>query len=485
MLCAVSGGGDSVSLAAAVHAAGYRRMRLAWVNHNLRPTTETDRDRRIVEDLGGRLAVPVELEELPPGRIIGESRKSRQSVEQVARQERYQALVKIAVRIAAVDVSDDPPKDRPEGELQDELGDRPEASPPRTEVPTVYLVIAHHRDDQTETVLSRIADGHPATVPVAIPPCRTLVLDPVRIVVVRPALELAGRDLRMWGTRTGLRWTEDSTNGDLRFRRNALRHQVFPALTDVLPESSRMVARYGESHDRLLRDVRKLIPHGARGQFLDGAWVVPRDAFRELPAAARELVLRDAAYELSTSPRLDGGFLREVVRRFVETGGTDSCGEVSGADLRCIATTTEIRMVRDIVPVGQRGYLWPMPAGSSVALETDGDYLVPVVPTRTFEAPCVEDFCVVCTSITFPAVLREQRPGDAILWKGCRHTLAEVARIEKISGDARGGAAVLESAAGIEAVFWRDRRFAVRDGGTWAEHCRNSEPSAVMIRMRG
>ncbi|MFO8043152.1 MAG: ATP-binding protein [Alkalispirochaeta sp.] len=493
MVCAVSGGGDSVSVAAAVHAAGFRRMRLAWVNHNLRSTAETDRDRRVVEDLGARLSVPVEQEELAPGQIIGESRKRHQSVEQVARQERYQALVRIASRIAVNDAYDDQPRDRPVGdpiaasvgEPEDEPVDRPEASPPRKEVPTVYLVIAHHRDDQTETVLSRIADGHPATVPVAMPSRRTLVHEAVRVVVVRPALELPGRDLRRWGTRAGLRWTEDSTNGDLRFRRNALRHQVLPHLSEALPESSRMVARYGESHDRLLRDFRELIPHGARGQFHGASWVVSRAAFCEIPAAAQELVLRDAAYELSTSSRVDSGFLREAMRRLADTGGTAATGEVAGADLRFIATTTEIRLVRDIVPVGQRGYLWPMPAGSGVTLESEGVHLVPVVPARDVEAPGVEDLCVVCTSITFPAVLREQRPGDAIVWKGRRYPLPEVARVKEIDGDARGAAAVLESVAGIEAVFWRDRQFAVRDGGTCTEHCRNSEPSAVMIRMRG
>lgn len=108
-----------------------------------------------------------------------------------------------------------------------------------------------------------------------------------------------------------------------------------------------------------------------------------------------------------------------------------------------------------------------------------------MVPLRPFEVPLTEEFCVGCTSIAFPAVLREHRLGDMLRWKGRLCSLSEVARLEEIPRASRDGAAVIESKAGIEAVFWRDRRFAIRDGGTWTEHCRDGAPSAVIIRMRG
>ncbi|MEX2443663.1 MAG: tRNA lysidine(34) synthetase TilS [Alkalispirochaeta sp.] len=461
ILCAVSGGGDSVSLAAAVHASGYRRLHVAWINHNLRSTDETARDGRAVQELAHRLAVPMDREVIPPGEIESHAGSSGHGVEQVARRLRYEALLRIAVRIAA--------------------GHASQGGASTTVLPTVYLLTAHHRDDQSETVLSRIADGHPATVPVAIPRRRVLSAGPVPVILVRPALNLSGDSLRDWGARQGLRWADDSTNWDARYRRNALRHHVLPRLTEVLPASSRMLARYGSSHDRLLDALRALVPADCQGHFDNASWVVGRDAFLSLPDAAREFVLRDTAYKLSASIRVDSGFIGEVLRRLSIADGDASRIHVSGADLHCTVTATEIRVNRDIVPVSQRGYLWPVCVGRVVSLGSDGTR---IFPSDTAEAPALEDTCVACASIVYPAVLRDHRSGDAMRWRGRKRTLSEVARRVGVPREFRKGAAVVESTAGIEAVFWRGRRFAVRDGGR-SEQCVNSEPSAAIFRMQG
>lgn len=451
ILCAVSGGGDSISLAAAVHAAGYRTLKIAWINHNLRSSDETSRDLEMVVQLAERLNAPVYQKELPSGAIESYGGVAGGNIERAARQLRYQALVEIAKRIA--------------------FDHRP-----------VYLITAHHRDDQTETVLSRISDGHPATVPLSIPRKRTLSEAPGAIVLVRPALEVSMSALRAWGAAQGLQWAEDISNSDPRFRRNALRHQVLPQLTGILPESAGMIARYGSSHDALLAGLRALISADARGRFENALWVVDRQTFQTLPEVVQELILRDAAYQLSASTRVDSGFIGEVLRRLSVAEDDGARIELSAADLRCVACSTEIRLTRDIVPVRQRGYLWPVSAASVVHLVTDE---VGVFPIRAFGAPRDSDVCVACASIAFPAVLREHRPADAILLRGRRRTLSEVARREGVPRSYRSGAAVVESRSGIEAVFWRSGRFVVRDGGRWSDRCAQDGTSEVIFRMRG
>ncbi len=454
LLCAVSGGGDSVSLAAALHNAGYRRLHLAWINHNLRSREEMSRDSALVHALGARLKAPVLHEELPEGLVLSHARAEGRSIEEVARRLRYEALRGIATRLA----------------LSDSSGE------------TVYLLTAHHRDDQTETVLSRIADGHPATVPLAIPSRRTLAEKPVQVTLVRPALNLAGSALREWGEQWGVQWAEDTTNRDVTFRRNALRHRVLPPFTEVLPDSGRMIARFGSSHDHLLSALRALIPRGASGRLTSAEWSVDRDPFLALPEAAQELLLRDAAYHVSASNRVDAGFIGEMLRQLSSAKRDRPTIRISGTDLVCVATDETITVTRDIVPRGQRGYLLPVTPGSVVTVNYDEEG---VIPSGNPDSGVDEASCVAGTSIAFPAVFRDQRDGDVMVWHGRERTVPEVARRAGVPRALRPGAAVVESTVGIEVVFWRGGRWAARDGGTWQERCANPKPSAVIFRMQG
>ncbi|MFW5693721.1 MAG: tRNA lysidine(34) synthetase TilS [Alkalispirochaeta sp.] len=462
LVVAVSGGADSVSLAAAVRAAGFRRIHLAWVNHNLRADHDLARDAAVVNALGVRLQAPVLAEELPRGRVMSQARSAGHSVEHVARRLRYEALLRIA-------------GERVGGGATCKGADG-------STVPTVYLLTAHHRDDQTETVLSRIADGHPATAPLAIPARRVMADKPVRIVLLRPALAVEGGALRRWGMQRGLPWAEDHTNQDVTFRRNAIRHRVIPPLSEVLPAGPRMLARFGASHDTLLDAVRYLIPADAWGTRTPSAWSVTRRAFAALPEAAQEVVLRQAAYEVSISDRIDAGFIGEALRQLRRDGEEANRIEISGMDLVCVTTATTIRMSRDIVPRGQRGYLFPVLPGSVVTLSEDEDGILPI---RASEPLNIEEFCVVCTSITFPAVLRDHRAGDAMVWKGHHRTVTEIARRMGIPRGSRRGAAVVEGMHGLEVIFWRGQRWAMRDGGTWMDQCTGSEASAAIFQIRG
>jgi tRNA(Ile)-lysidine synthetase-like protein len=92
-------------------------------------------------------------------------------------------------------------------------------------VPAKHVALAHHRDDQAETVLLRLL--------------RASNLEglggmrPLRPPFVRPLLGVPQQQLQRWAQRRGLRWREDASNGDLGLERNRLRHRVLPALEEV------------------------------------------------------------------------------------------------------------------------------------------------------------------------------------------------------------------------------------------------------------
>ena len=113
-----------------------------------------------------------------------------------------------------------------------------------SEVDADWLVLAHHRDDQAETVLLNLLRGAGVAGVAGMPamraqggrgaPCAWL---------VRPLLGVPRAAIEVYAAEHGLRWVDDESNGDRHFRRNFLRHEVLPALEDRFPGASRALAR--------------------------------------------------------------------------------------------------------------------------------------------------------------------------------------------------------------------------------------------------
>lgn len=89
-----------------------------------------------------------------------------------------------------------------------------------------YLVTAHHRDDQAETVLLRLLRGTGPNGLSAMAKKRSLGQGSL----VRPLLDTPRADLMDYAKREQLQWIEDDSNTLAHFRRNFLRQQIFPQL---------------------------------------------------------------------------------------------------------------------------------------------------------------------------------------------------------------------------------------------------------------
>lgn len=111
--------------------------------------------------------------------------------------------------------------------------------------PADWMALAHHLDDQAETLLHRLVRGAGVAGAAAMREC-----DPVRR-LWRPLLSVARADLLDWAEAHALRWIEDESNEDQRFSRNFLRHDVMPRLRERFPAATRNLAgaamRFAES----------------------------------------------------------------------------------------------------------------------------------------------------------------------------------------------------------------------------------------------
>ncbi|MGD8378563.1 MAG: tRNA lysidine(34) synthetase TilS [Gammaproteobacteria bacterium] len=105
--------------------------------------------------------------------------------------------------------------------------------------PGDWLLTAHHRDDQAETVLLQLMRGAgPAGL--AAMPARTRF---ARAWLLRPLLDFARADLARYARAHRLNWLDDPANAELDFDRNFIRHRLMPVLQDRWPSAAATLAR--------------------------------------------------------------------------------------------------------------------------------------------------------------------------------------------------------------------------------------------------
>ena len=159
-----------------------------------------------------------------------------------------------------------------------------------------WLLSAHHREDQAETmVLNLIRGSGPAGV-AGIGEARRF--GPGWL--VRPMLNVDRADLRDYADTEGLEWLEDPSNTDRRFDRNFLRHEILPRLQsrwpDIAARLQRSAGHAGEA-SQLLVDLAEIdfAAIGSRSERL------PIDSLSTLSAARQRNVIRYALRDLGLS----------------------------------------------------------------------------------------------------------------------------------------------------------------------------------------
>lgn len=202
----VSGGLDSVCLLhILLHIAPQLQLDLhvAHVDHQLRP--ESASDAAFVADLARAWQVPVVQTALDPAEL----RADAAGLEAAARTARYAFLCATAMNVAGED-----------------------------QVPIV--AVAHHADDQAETLLLRLIQGAGIHGLAAMRPVTTLTVTASdgtsrAVRLVRPFLDVRRDDIAAYAQRHDLSWRDDATNRQLDRTRNRLRHTVLPLLAELNP----------------------------------------------------------------------------------------------------------------------------------------------------------------------------------------------------------------------------------------------------------
>lgn len=290
LLLAVSGGLDSICLAHYFienrDALGIEWLGIAHVHHGLREGT-ADRDAAFVEEFAKSHNIPFFLKKLD-----GEALKSAEgSLEENARDARYNALMEIASRASCLE-------------------------------PRASIVTAHHAGDQAETMFMRLRRGTTLAGLRGIQEIRVLgnsqgvaglaseaplegvmedratgcnqgdtspliINHPSSIInhqskfIYRPFLSVTREDLLAYAREHNLTWCEDESNSDVNFARNKVRHESLPQLEKSCPGATAQLCRIASLADHAYKKVLDAADK------LYAPAIVPPDAWPFEPSCAK------------------------------------------------------------------------------------------------------------------------------------------------------------------------------------------------------
>lgn len=148
------------------------------------------------------------------------------------------------------------------------------------------VMLAHHQDDQAETLLLQLLRGAGVHGLAAMPASRS----DAGIAWVRPLLDVPRRDIESYVRTRGLDHVDDDSNASTRHRRNALRHRVIPALVDVADGYPGTIARAAAHQAEAARLIDDLAVLDAALLLHEGS--LDRDGFANLQPHRARNVLR-------------------------------------------------------------------------------------------------------------------------------------------------------------------------------------------------
>jgi tRNA(Ile)-lysidine synthase len=153
------------------------------------------------------------------------------------------------------------------------------------------ILLAHHADDQAETVLLQLLRGAGPRGLAAMPAARAANRGPA---LVRPFLGLPGATIAAVALARDLAWIDDDSNADTRLRRNLLRHEIVPRLAAAFPGYPLTLARAASLQAEAAQLADELAAIDARDAVADGGADGPtlaRDVLARLtPPRARNLL---------------------------------------------------------------------------------------------------------------------------------------------------------------------------------------------------
>ena len=229
LLLAISGGADSVALSLLLKESNYD-FEMAHCNFNLRGE-ESNADENFVKDLSEKLNVKCHTKTFNTDEYAS---KNKISIQMAARDLRYGWFEEL-----------------------------------RKENQSDYIVVAHHKDDDIETFFINLIRGSGIK--------GFLGMKQKRNKIIRPLLPFSRKEIEEYLKNKGQEFRNDSSNTDIKYLRNNVRHHLMPLIKDINPsfndtfskEIEYMNEVYNVFNDNLIKVENEIVSKTDKGIVLD------------------------------------------------------------------------------------------------------------------------------------------------------------------------------------------------------------------------
>ena len=374
VLCALSGGGDSVCLTHIL-----RRLQktlditvaAAHFTHGLRPE-HAEEERKLCEDMCRRLEIPFFSGE---GDTLAYASEQHIGKEEAARELRYRFLADVSVKWGAQKIA-----------------------------------TGHNQGDNAETVLFNLIRGTGLDGLKGIPP--------VRGNLIRPLLECSRHEIAQYLQQWDLPFVIDQSNMDQNMARSRIRYGVIPQLELINPSAVSNICR-SASHVEEARSFMQSSEQAVlkQAQAINGRITAPAGLFAQSPPAARclpELYLRAGGQKALSGRQIESLMrLCENPRPSARVSLPD--GIVARREYALIVFEKEEKA--DLLPD------MPVTPGLSAVW---GDYTVRAGKVATDAPPDCWQWHFSLAELEGPVILRSRRSGDMAITAGGTKTLKKL-----------------------------------------------------------
>ena len=332
VLVSVSGGPDSIGLLNLLVALRSRWrfvLHVLHVNHQLRGE-ESEEDALFVKDCCHHLAVTFHQRNCP---VQYERSFGGPSVQEQAREARYRALSQVGLEVGAQ-----------------------------------RIALGHTADDQAETVLMWMIRGAGGRGLAGMPVVR-------EDRYVRPLLSIRRPDILAYLHHQNIAFRVDSSNANIRYVRNNIRHQVIPILENINPRLVTVLNRQAEvirDEDRFLNViVKKHLERLEVPETIDEV-ILPRAEFLGLEPPIQRRMIREIVCRMTGSQRAPGFEAVSSILNQVINGPTGASFTVQGVTIMRVYTEIQWRKEKRGVQEQSVNGLMQLAKNQGLSLEVPG-----------------------------------------------------------------------------------------------------------------
>lgn len=375
LLLAFSGGSDSLALLYILSLLAPERCEAVYINHNIRFKEELDAEIELNKKNASSLGIPLRIITIDEGLVEKKSKEDKCGIEAAARALRYEALESY-----------------------------------RSSNSFDYILTAHHREDQIESFIMRVLENAPVY--------SLSGISKEDGYVYRPMLSLRKSEIVEILSSTSLSWSEDSTNSDDEYKRNNIRHNIVPYISDrereLIASICSNISSFRKKESKRIDASFSYYVSFDRTSFIDSS-----------PWMRDEIIFRANSY-FGNKERVSRTFISEIYEKAKEAKG------------RILSKNMNIFISKDTLKIYPPLWDFAMPFSFSIA----GPF------TIKKEKHDDKTLFIDLDRVSKNAILRTNRELDEIELKEGKKKVSELLKEYKIPN-----AIVLEDESGIIALF--------------------------------